>query len=170
MGAPYIGEIRMFGGTFAPVGWAFCDGTPLSIAQYDTLYSVIGTTYGGDGETTFSLPDLRGRVPVHQGKGQSTYVLGESGGLESVTLTAQATPAHTHPMMATTQSGSQSNPSGNILANSQGLPPYIQEDPSASLNPAMLAQAGGSQPHDNRQPYVGINFIISLYGIYPTPG
>jgi microcystin-dependent protein len=172
MGQPFIGEIRMFGGNYAPAGWAFCDGGQLAIAENDTLYSLIGTTYGGDGVNTFNLPDLRGRVPVHQGKNQfgTSYILGQQAGVESVTLTTQSMPQHTHALSATTNSGSQSNPGGNILANSQGLPPYIQESADGNLNANMLSPAGGSQPHENRQPYAGIAFIIALYGIYPQPG
>ena len=170
MGTPYIGEIRIFAGNFAPAGWMFCDGAQLPISEYDTLFNLIGTTYGGDGQQTFNLPDLRGRVPIHQGTGGgSTYVIAQSGGVENVTLTTQQTPAHTHQLLATTSIGTQTSPGGNMLANSQGPQPYIQEDPDGSLNAGMLSgSGGGGQPHSNMQPYLGINFIISLFGVYPT--
>ena len=169
---PYIGEIRMFGGNFAPAGWMFCDGSTLPISENDALFTLIGTTYGGDGQTTFNLPDLRGRVPIHQGTNPSTgssFPIGERAGVESVTLTTTQIPQHSHALAATTAIGTQANPGGNLLANSQGPQPYIQEDPDNSLSPQALAAAGGSQPHDNMQPYLGINFIISLFGDYPSP-
>jgi microcystin-dependent protein len=168
MAQPYVGEIRMFAGNFGPAGWMFCDGTLLPISENETLFNLIGTTYGGDGQQTFALPDLRGRIPLHHGTAQSAYVLAESGGAEQVTLTTQQTPAHGHVLAATTSIGTQPNPGGNLLANSQGPQPYIQENPDNSLNQQMLTQAGGGQPHDNRQPYLGISFIISLFGIFPS--
>jgi microcystin-dependent protein len=171
MSEPYIGEIRMFGGNFAPVGWMFCDGAQLAISDNDTLFNLIGTTYGGDGQTTFNLPDLRGRAPVHQGTNPATgtsYTLGEQAGVETVTLTTQQIPQHTHALTATNAIGTQANPGGNLLANSQGPQPYIQENPDGSLNPQAVTPFGGSQPHENLQPFLGINFIISLYGIYPS--
>src|SRR6184192_840441 len=137
MAQPYVGEIRMFAGNFAPAGWMFCDGTSLPISENETLFQLIGTTYGGDGQTTFALPDLRGRVPVHQGTDPNTssnYVIGEAGGVETVTLTTQQIPAHTHALTATTAAGTQPNPGGNLLANSQGPQPYIQENPDGNLN------------------------------------
>jgi microcystin-dependent protein len=170
MAQPYVGEIRMFAGNFAPAGWMFCDGTQLPISENDVLFQLIGTTYGGDGQETFNLPDLRGRVPIHQGTSPgtgSTYTIGQQGGSESVTLTTQQIPAHNHNLMATTAVGTQANPGGNLLANSQGPQPYIQENPDANLNQQALAPAGGSQPHENLQPFLGISFIISLFGIFP---
>src|SRR5438477_229788 len=172
MSTPFVGEIRMFPGNFAPAGWAFCDGSLLPISENDVLFQLIGTTFGGDGQTTFALPDLRGRVPMHQGTNPGTgssYTLGELAGVESVTLTTQQIPAHTHALTATTAAGTQPNPGGNLLANSQGPQPYIQENPDGNLNAQALGSAGGSQPHDNLQPYLGINFIISLFGIFPSP-
>jgi microcystin-dependent protein len=169
---PYVGEIRMFGGNFAPAGWMFCDGSALPISEYDTLFVLIGTTYGGDGQSTFKLPDLRGRVPIHQGTNPSTgsnFIIGEAAGVETVTLATTQIPQHSHALAATTAIGTQANPGGNLLANSQGPQPYIQEDPDNSLNAQALSAAGGSQPHDNLQPYLGINFIISLFGVYPSP-
>ena len=171
MSEPYIGEIRMFGGTYAPVGWAFCDGAQVAISENDALFNLIGTTYGGDGQSTFNLPDLRGRTPVHQGTNPGTgtsYTLGEQAGVETVTLTTQQIPQHNHALMATNAIGTQANPGGNLLANSQGPQPYIQENPDGALNPQAVTPFGGSQPHDNLQPFLGINFIISLYGIYPS--
>lgn len=170
MAQPYVGEIRMFAGSFAPAGWMFCDGTQLPTSEYETLFNLLGTNYGGDGQSTFNLPDLRGRVPIHQGTGPSgtSYVLAQNGGVESVTLTTQLTPTHTHAMTATNVIGTQVNPANNILANSQGPQPYIQENPDANLNAQTITSVGGTQPHDNLQPYLGINFIISLFGIYPS--
>jgi microcystin-dependent protein len=171
MAQPYVGEIRMFAGNFPPAGWMFCDGTQLAISENETLFQLIGTTYGGDGQETFNLPDLRGRVPIHQGTNPgtgTTFTLGEQAGAESVTLTVQQIPQHNHALMATTAIGTQANPGGNLLANSQGPQPYIQENPDNSLNPQTLTQVGGSQPHENRQPYLGVNFIISLFGIFPS--
>jgi microcystin-dependent protein len=171
MAQPYVGEIRMFAGNFAPAGWMFCDGTQLSIAENDTLFNLIGTTYGGDGQETFNLPDLRGRVPIHEGTNPATgttYTLGEQAGVETVTLNTQQIPQHNHALQATNAVGTQPNPGGNLLANSQGPQPYIQEGPDNSLNAQTLTPAGGSQPHENLQPFLGINFIISLFGIFPS--
>ena len=171
MATPFVGEIKLFGGTFAPVGWAVCDGALLPIAEYDTLFNLIGTTYGGDGQATFALPDLRGRVPLHHGplQGGSTYQLGETGGVESVTLTRQQMPKHSHGFAATTAVGTQPNPGNNLMANSQGPQPYIQENPDGNLNPKSIGETGGGGPHENRQPLLTLNFIISLFGIYPSP-
>jgi microcystin-dependent protein len=172
MAQPYVGEIRMFAGNFAPAGWMFCDGSQLPISENETLFQLIGTTYGGDGESTFNLPDLRGRTPVHQGTNPGTgtnYILAEAGGVETVTLTTQQIPVHNHALTATTNTGTQVNPGGNLLANSQGPQPYIQESPSGNLNAQAVQPSGGSQPHENLQPYLGINFIISLFGIFPSP-
>ena len=138
MAQPYVGEIRMFAGNFAPAGWMFCDGTQLPISQNETLFQLIGTTYGGDGQSTFNLPDLRGRVPVHQGTDPGTgtnFTMGELAGVESVTLTTQQMPQHTHALMATTATGTQVNPGGNLLSNSQGPQPFLQEGPDGQLNP-----------------------------------
>jgi microcystin-dependent protein len=169
--APYIGEIRMFGGSFAPNGWMFCDGQLLPISENEALFNLIGTTYGGDGEETFALPDLRGRVPLHFGTSPSfgtTYQMGEMAGVEQVTLATGQTPIHNHSFLATTAVGTQVNPGGNLLANSQGPQPYIEQDPDSNMNANMLTPVGGSQPHENRQPYLGINFIISLFGVFPS--
>jgi microcystin-dependent protein len=166
MAQPYVGEIRMFGGNFAPAGWMFCDGQLLPISENETLFQLIGTTYGGDGESTFALPDLQGRVPVHQGNG---VVLAEQAGVETVTLTVQQIPSHTHPFMASGTDGSQITASGALPANSLNITPYINQPPDTNFNAGAISPAGGSQPHENLQPYLCINFIISLYGIFPSP-
>jgi microcystin-dependent protein len=166
MAQPYVGEVRMFAGNFAPAGWMLCDGTLLPIAENETLFNLIGTTYGGDGQSTFKLPDLRGRLPIHQGNG---FVLAESGGAEEITLTINQIPAHSHPWLASTNSGSQSNPGGNVTGASPSVKVYIDDVPVANLNPGVLTNFGGSQPHSNIQPYLCINFIISMFGIFPSP-
>jgi microcystin-dependent protein len=173
MAQPYIGEIRMFGGTFAPAGWLFCDGSVLAISEYDTLFNLIGTTYGGDGQSTFQLPDLRGRVPIHWGTDSSTgssFQIGQAAGTETVTLTTQQIPQHNHLLMATNVAGNKATPVNSILANSQGtFQPYIQESPDNTLSSGALSLTGNGQPHDNMQPFLCVSFIISLYGIYPSP-
>jgi microcystin-dependent protein len=164
--APFVGEIRMFAGNFAPAGWKFCDGQLLPISENNNLFTLIGTTYGGDGQTTFALPDLRSRVPVHQGNG---LILAETGGVEDVTLTVQQVPAHSHPLLATTSIATETGPGGNVLAQSSVGKMYIQDAPDGSLAAASIAPVGGSQPHTNLQPYLCINFIISLFGTFPSP-
>jgi len=166
MAQPYTGEIRMFAGNFAPAGWMFCEGQLLPISEYDQLFTLIGTTYGGDGQSTFALPDLRGRVPLHMGNG---FTLAETGGVESVTLTVSQMPAHSHPLLASTSLASQQNVSGNVLAEATLFNPYINVNPTAAMNAAAVSSIGGSQPHDNFQPYLCVDFIISLFGIFPTP-
>ncbi len=163
---PFIAEIIMFGGNFAPRGWAFCSGQLLSIAQNTALFSLVGTTYGGDGQTTFALPDLRGRVPIHpgQGPGLSPYSLGQQGGVENVTLTLNQIPAHNHSMNANSGAAADTLPNGNVLSEG-GI--YTNAVPNAQLNPAAIGNAGGSQPHPNMQPYTCINYIIALQGIFP---
>jgi microcystin-dependent protein len=162
---PYIGEIRMFAGNFAPNGWMFCQGQQLAISDYDTLFNLIGTTYGGDGETTFALPNLSSRVPMHQGSG---YPLAATGGAESVTLTQNQMPVHSHALQASNVAASATSPSGNVWAQ-WGDAPYAQPGSSTTMSPAALGPVGGSQPHDNMPPFLGLNFIISLFGIYPSP-
>jgi microcystin-dependent protein len=163
--SPYVGEIRMFAGNFAPAGWAFCDGSLLSIADNDTLFQLIGTTYGGDGQTTFALPDLRGRAPVHTG---TTWLLGQTGGVESVTLTTNQIPAHTHPAAASSAPGDASDPSGRVPARNAGGTPHYDGTIGTTLAAGALQSTGGSQPHTNMQPYLAINFIISLFGVFPS--
>jgi microcystin-dependent protein len=166
MSTSYIGEIRIFAGTFAPVGWSFCDGSIIPISENETLYNLIGTTYGGDGQQTFALPDLRGRVPIHQGTG---YVIGSKAGTEQVTLAANQLPAHTHALAATQNAGNQPSPVGFLPAANNVVKLYSSEAPNTALAPAsILPSVGGNQPHENRQPYLCVNFIISLYGLYPS--
>jgi microcystin-dependent protein len=168
MAQPYVGEIRMFAGNFAPAGWMFCEGQLLPISENETLFQLIGTTYGGDGQENFGLPDLRGRIPIHQG---NAFILAETGGVEEVTLTINQTPAHGHPFLGAQVTGTQTTPAGNLPANSQNITPYINQSPNASaaFNPASISPVGGSQPHTNFQPYLCIDFIISLFGIFPSP-
>ena len=169
MANPYVGEIRLFAGNFAPAGWMFCDGSLLSIAQNTTLFQLIGTTYGGDGVQTFGLPDLRSRVPIHmgQGVGLSNYVLGQNGGSETVTLTASQIPAHTHVLNANSNHGTAVTPTNNVWAGSADFSQYAA-GPNGTMSPGAVGLAGSSQPHDNMLPYLGINFIISLFGIFPS--
>lgn len=169
MSDPYIGEIRMFGGNFAPAGWMFCDGALLPISENDALFTLIGTTYGGDGQETFALPNLQSRIPMHAGTGGDgiSYQLGEMAGVESVTLTVNQIPVHSHPILGSiTTAGSQS-PGGNVAAQGAGQI-YSSADSPIQISPQSVSPAGGSQPHENLQPYLCINFIISLFGIFPT--
>jgi|SRR5947209_2639745 len=166
MAQPYVGEIRMFGGSFAPAGWAFCDGALLPISENETLFNLIGTTYGGDGQSTFGLPDLRGRLPLHQGNG---FTLAETGGVEEVTLNTQQIPSHTHPMTGSTDIANSPNPANSVLARSGQVNMFFNGSTAAQMDPLMIGQAGGTQPHTNFQPYLCITFIISLYGLYPSP-
>lgn len=170
MAQPYVGEIRMFGGNFAPAGWLFCDGSLQAISEYETLFNLIGTTYGGDGQNNFALPDLRGRLPLHQGSLLGTgYSIGQPGGLEQVTLTTQQMPNHTHPFVATTASGTSNNANNNLIASSPSVDMFVGVTPDVTLNPAAISQTGGNQPHTNFQPYLCVSFIISLFGIFPSP-
>jgi microcystin-dependent protein len=166
MAQPYVGEIRMFAGNFAPAGWMFCEGQLLPISENETLFQLIGTTYGGDGESTFGLPDLRGRIPIHQGNGS---ILAEQGGAEEITLTVQQIPAHNHALLGSASNGGQSGPGNNFLANSTVISLYAPETPAAIMAPTAIPSAGGSQPHTNFQPYLCVDFIISLFGIFPSP-
>jgi microcystin-dependent protein len=167
MAQPYVGEIRMFGGNFAPAGWMFCDGQLLPISENETLFQLIGTTYGGDGQSTFALPNLQSRVPIHQGNG---VILAETGGVETVTLTVGQIAAHTHPLLATINQGTQNQANNNLLAQSptQNAFPYGSDVPPATLNVNTIPPVGGSQPHENLQPFLCINFIISLFGLFPS--
>jgi microcystin-dependent protein len=165
MSQPYVGEIRMFGGNFAPAGWNFCEGQLLPISDYATLYTLIGTTYGGDGQSTFALPDLRGRLPIHQGGG---FTLAENGGVEQVTLSTSQIPAHTHPFLASTDFGNLASPSGDVLAQPTAQTFYFGAPGNAALSANSISATGGSQPHSNFQPYLCISFIISLFGVFPS--
>jgi microcystin-dependent protein len=164
MAQPYVGEIRMFGGNFAPAGWAFCEGQLLAIADNGTLFQLIGTTYGGDGVLTFALPDLRGRIPIHQG---NSFVLAETGGAEEITLTTPQLPVHTHALLASSGSGGP-NPAGSVLATSTAVDPYRETTATTPMAPSSMSPVGGSQPHTNFQPYLCVDFIISLFGIFPS--
>ncbi len=166
MAQPYVGEIRMFAGNFAPAGWFFCEGQLLPISEYETLFNLIGTTYGGDGQSTFALPDLRGRIPLHFGNG---FTLAETGGVETVTLTVSQIPAHSHPLLASSDFGLDGQPSGNVLARLSATDGYSTDPtPALPLSPNSVSSTGGSQPHNNFQPYLCIDFIISLFGIFPS--
>jgi len=165
MSQPYVGEIRMFAGNFAPAGWMFCDGQLLPISQYETLFNLIGTTYGGDGQSTFQLPDLRSRVPLHQGPG---FTIGQQAGSETVTLNIQQLPTHTHTANCSAVPGNQTDPGGSFWAYSTKELQYSSAAPGGTMNPNDVSSVGGSQPHDNIQPYLAISFIISLFGIFPS--
>ena len=165
MAQPYVGEIRMFAGNFAPAGWMFCEGQTLPISENESLFQLIGTTYGGDGQSTFALPDLRSRVPIHQG---NNFILAETGGVEEVTLTVPQLPAHSHGLTATDTPGTQTSPAGNRLGQSRNVVPYINDAPNGTFRAGAVGPTGGSQPHNNMQPYLCVNFIISLFGIFPS--
>jgi len=166
MAQPYVGEIRMFGGNFAPAGWMFCEGQLLPISEYETLFQLIGTTYGGDGESTFALPDLRGRIPIHQG---NSFILAETGGAEEITLTTQQIPAHTHPLLASTNFGNTAQPNNLVLGASSTFDLYVDSPATSAMAAQDIGPVGGSQPHSNFQPYLCVDFIISLFGIFPSP-
>lgn len=166
MSQPYVGEIRIFAGNFAPAGWAFCAGQLMPISENETLFNLIGTTYGGDGQSTFGLPDLRGRVPVHQGTG---FILAQSGGAESVTLTTAQIPNHSHTAIASSGAASQASPSNGSWTANSTLKPYAAGSVATSLMAGTnIGPAGGNQPHDNMLPYVAVNYIISLFGVFPS--
>ena len=168
MAQPYVGEIRMFAGNFAPAGWMFCEGQLLPISENETLFQLIGTTYGGDGESTFALPDLRGRIPIHQGNG---FILAETGGAEEITLTVQQIAAHSHAWLCTNNTTDTAVPTNAMLGppGPLAVTPYGQDAPRTLVNPQTLTATGGSQPHTNFQPYLCVDFIISLFGIFPSP-
>lgn len=169
MSDPYVGEIRMFGGSFAPAGWMFCDGQLLPISENETLFQLIGTAFGGDGQETFALPNLQSRVPMHAGTGGDgiNYQYSEQGGVESVTLTVNQIPNHTHPILGSVTPASTQTPGGNVAAQGTGFT-YTSADSPIQISPQAVAPTGGSQPHENLQPYLCISFIISLFGIFPN--
>jgi microcystin-dependent protein len=179
MSQPYVGQIMMFAGNFAPAGWAFCAGQLMPISEYDTLFNLIGTTYGGDGQSTFALPDLRGRVPIHQGQGGglSSYTMGQAAGSETVTLTVQQIPIHNHFLLANANAATGANPAANQTVafenvNQSPMPySYYPYDGSGQVTlPAnSISPAGGNQPHENVQPIIVLNYCISLFGVYPSP-
>ncbi|HXO63791.1 MAG TPA: tail fiber protein [Steroidobacteraceae bacterium] len=168
MSQPFLGEIRMFGGNFAPDGWMMCAGQTLAISEYTALFSLMGTTYGGDGVSTFQLPSLSSRVPIHQGDASSgtEYVQGQVGGTETVTLTTAQLPAHRHPFVG---SGSAAQtPNGNVLASPSGDPLYTSNTPDSTLGGGSTVAAGSSSPHNNLMSYLALTYIIAVQGIYPT--
>jgi len=167
MAQPYVGEIRFFAGTFAPVDWHLCDGSLLPISQYEVLYNLIGTTYGGDGVNTFALPNMQGRIPVHQGTDTSGtfWSLGQMAGTESVTLTTGQMPQHHHIVNGSSNGGSN-NPANSTYGNGQAI--YTAANPSVQMSSHTVGNAGGSLPHENRMPFQAVTFIIALFGVYPT--
>jgi len=166
MAQPYVGEIRMFAGNFQPAGWLFCEGQLLPISENEVLFNLIGTTYGGDGESVFALPDLRGRVPVHQGNGR---ILSEMGGAESVTLRVEEIPSHTHVFVASSNIANVPSPENAVLGVSTKANIFFSDPPKTTMNANSLTPAGGHEAHNNFQPYLCVNFIISLFGIFPSP-
>ncbi len=168
MAQPYVGEIRMFAGNFPPAGWMFCEGQLLPISENETLFQLIGTTYGGDGQSTFALPDLRGRIPIHQGNG---FILAETGGAEEITLTVTQIPAHSHTMLASAAAATSLLSGNAVVARAAlaSISPYGSDAPRTNLAPQAISAVGGSQPHTNFQPYLCVDFIISLFGIFPSP-
>lgn len=170
MSEPFVGEIRMFAGNFAPRGWAFCDGQLLAVSQNDALFSLLGTIYGGDGRTTFGLPDLRGRIPIHAGSGPglSPRRLGAKAGAEKVTLTVNQMPSHTHNFQASTNFADETAPEGNVLAQQSAAQLYFSGSPTINLAPQSIDNIGGSRSHTNLQPFLCIHYIIALFGIYPS--
>jgi microcystin-dependent protein len=165
MGTPYVGEIRMFAGNFAPAGWMLCQGQLLPISENATLFNLIGTTYGGDGQSTFALPDLQSRVPIHQGNG---LIIGEKAGVETVTLITSQIPAHSHVPQCNAGNGSSPNPGNGVWAQPSTGTIYSDVAPNQVMDPVAIGSSGGSQPHDNMIPFLVVNFIISLFGVFPT--
>lgn len=170
MGEPFIGEIRMFGGSFAPAGWAMCQGQLMPISENDALFTLIGTTYGGDGQETFGIPDLQGRAPMHAGQGpgiSQTYQLGEKAGVETVTLTTNQIPIHNHAFLASGDLALSADPTGNVVAQPVTINLFFGDVATTPLNAAAIQPVGGSQPHENIQPYLCVTFILSLFGVFP---
>jgi microcystin-dependent protein len=170
MPEPYVGEIRMFAGNFAPNGWMFCEGQTLPISENDVLFQLIGTTYGGDGQETFNLPNLASRVPIHMGTGPdgTTYQIGEMAGTEQETLSIQQIPNHNHALLASLDIAQLSAALNNVTGQVGASQIYREVAPAAAMSPSAIAPAGGSQPHENTQPFLCINFIISLFGVFPS--
>ncbi|MDO3383024.1 phage tail protein [Gilvimarinus algae] len=172
MSEPFVGEIRMFAGNFAPRGWAFCDGQLLAVSQNDALFSLLGTIYGGDGRTTFGLPDLRGRIPIHAGHGPglSERRLGAKSGEENVTLTTNQIPSHTHQMQASNELATDKSPQNNLVARTAPavIDIYNPDGPPVALKHDAVTSVGGSRSHTNLQPFLCVHFIIALFGIYPS--
>jgi microcystin-dependent protein len=170
MPEPYVGEIRMFAGNFPPAGWMFCEGQSLPISENEVLFQLIGTTYGGDGEQTFNLPNLASRVPIHMGTGPdgTTYQIGEMAGTEQETLSIQQIPNHTHSMLGSLDPAGQQSPTSNVVGKSTTVDLFINAQPQDAMNAQAITPAGGSQPHENTQPFLCIDFIISLFGVFPS--
>jgi len=170
MSEPFVGQITMFAGNFAPQGWAFCDGQLLAVSQNDALFSLLGTIYGGDGRTTFGLPDLRGRVPIHQGTGpgMTGRVIGAKSGTETQAVATAHLPPHNHPFHASTDYAGDLSPAGNVTATSTGAALYGGSGAAQDLNAQAITNTGGSQPHNNLMPFLCIHFIIALFGVYPS--
>lgn len=170
MSNPFVGEIRMFGGNFAPLGWATCDGQLLPISENETLFNLIGTIYGGDGQQTFALPNLTARIPLHAGTltGGQTYVQGALAGTPSVTLTSNQLPSHSHSFMASTAGGGQASPQNAVVASPTSVSEYSPHPAVSPMNPISIVATGGNQPHDNMMPFLAVTFIISLFGIFPS--
>ena len=170
MSDPFIGQVMLFAGNFAPRGWAFCSGQILSIAQNTALFSILGTTYGGNGQTTFALPDLRGRVAISsgQGPGLSNYYLGQAGGEETVTLNMEQMPMHLHMAAASAEGGTSATPNGGVWAGSTARDSIYAATADTTMNPQAISTTGGNQPHNNMPPYLGVNYIIALEGIFPS--
>jgi microcystin-dependent protein len=171
MSEPFVGEIRMFGGSFAPRSWALCDGQLLAVNQNDALFSLLGTTYGGDGRTTFGLPDLRGRIPLHAGSGPglTPRSLGSRSGTESNTLNANQVPAHNHILNGTTNPAGDTNPAGNLPGTAAGSNLYNNASANlVAMDADMIAPDGDGESHNNVMPFLCVNFIIALFGIYPS--
>jgi microcystin-dependent protein len=166
MAQPYVGEIRMFGGNFAPAGWMFCEGQLLPISENEIIFQLIGTTYGGDGQETFALPDLRGRIPIHQGSG---FILAETGGAEEITVTVAQMAAHGHALLASLNNAGASAVTNNVTGQVGASQIYREIAPASPLSNLAMGPTGGSQPHTNFQPYLCVDFIISLFGIFPSP-
>jgi microcystin-dependent protein len=164
MTQPYIGEIRIFAGNFAPVGWMLCQGQLVPIAGNEPLFQLLGTRYGGDGQATFALPDLRGRLPLHQG---NSFVLGQTGGTETVTLTTQQMPAHNHPLLASSNNAGGNAPAGNVTGQVGAIQIYREVAPATAMSGNAIGPQGGNQPHENRQPFLCVNFIIANFGVFP---
>jgi microcystin-dependent protein len=169
MAQPFVGEIRLFAGNFPPNGWNFCDGQLVAIAENEVLFALIGTTYGGDGVNTYALPDLRGRVPIHQGSnGVSSYVVGQAGGVESATLAGGQMPAHRHAMLASTSPATATHGPAEVLGSSATMNLYGSGAPNMAMDPNAIAQVGGNQPHENMPPFVTLSYIVSMFGIFPS--